>query len=468
MKWIFLWLITLFVFTICNENESSIPEETIETPQLDEDSQKVVDKYNEQRMLIGKWYNDHLTKTTSFIFASDGTCIPYNSSIDEGIWEYDETTKYLTTTCGGWSFIITLLEMDAWTGTTTQQLTCPFKREAWIDPNDELLVGTWINETTNESLTFTANKEYIFKSSIGDKRGTYDVKTWIHNGAYKKSITIDEDEWAIDIDRLDGCYLNLSASLENMLYMIGNYVYIDFASIQTYETGDNSTLYQAYEGKRIEKIIDIDGVVHAYKYDEYGRISQYDEWFYFYEKNKVTVTHKSQKTTEISDKWIGYLNENGYLGKFEYITNNNRITEYKCNYNTEGYLTNLNSTIYTYENNSIKHDYNTNYECVYNQENKYQNNSNLDLNHFLFFEGFVGSTGGWHDIFGQFGFTGKRIDYLFETYKVKDKSTGKVLDKYRDLEFTYNSDKNGEIDGIGWRTKSVASKNTQYWIFYKK
>lgn len=80
----------------------------------------------EQKKLVGMWSQSTSTKCGDFIFFANGECI---SGDNHGTWTYSESAKQLITDINGWSFNISVIEDDLWSGTSINSGTpVMFKR----------------------------------------------------------------------------------------------------------------------------------------------------------------------------------------------------------------------------------------------------------------------------------------------------------------------------------------------------
>lgn len=204
---------------------------------LDKESEAIISKYKSIRQWIGRWNTS--SRKPDFIFLSDGTCLmdgKYTSGYDEGKWKYNPDTKYMTTTCGSWIWRVNDFNIDEWTGITSGGTAYYYTRGYWNCPNDELLIGKWINAKNNISMTFKANNEYILTTSDTKFEGTYEVDThspidWEDKHLISRYIYLSGDiSGKMRVDYLDGKQLifdDFEGSSETTPFKL-TYIYSDF------------------------------------------------------------------------------------------------------------------------------------------------------------------------------------------------------------------------------------------------
>lgn len=201
---------SMFVFCVffaacSNDNDPQNDNPQDDNPQeqpsseLDSESQAIVDKYKDMRIWYGRWEaTTYGAWYTDFQFRSDGTCIVITGSEEEyheAVWNYNPETKLLATTWGSWTWTVNILEPTEWSGTVVGGNSVSYKRRGFvnqgsdsraiIDPNEELLIGKWIgtdgrDESTELSVTFKANNEYVFTKADTCFYGKYNVELWEH------------------------------------------------------------------------------------------------------------------------------------------------------------------------------------------------------------------------------------------------------------------------------------------------
>lgn len=171
-----IFMITFCIGLIaCSDNEE--PQELSE---FDTESQHIIDKYKDMRIWYGRWDSKRY-RYADVIFYSDGTCeTKYGSSTTEGVWNYNYFTKLLSTTCANWTWIVNVMSQTEWSGTRQDGETFSYERNGGFDSNSELFIGKWVgndgyDENTELSVTFKANKEYIFTKADSRFYGKYDL-----------------------------------------------------------------------------------------------------------------------------------------------------------------------------------------------------------------------------------------------------------------------------------------------------
>ncbi len=209
------------------------------TEGLDKESQEIIEKYADYRLWIGRWnYTGPNTYRPDWLFFPDGTVMrdEVGSSDTFGSWQYNKESNMLTTTLN-WTWEITIQTPTAWTGITPGGNTFSYARGWWSDPNDELLIGTWIGEENNVSLTFTADGRCIIEDESGKETLDYSTTTehsvyWTGYREYAvmRDIFLDKGEDTydhLDIDQLDGYRLVVEdASYHEEL--VDTYIYSTF------------------------------------------------------------------------------------------------------------------------------------------------------------------------------------------------------------------------------------------------
>lgn len=178
LKCFFIMLICLNGIS-CGDSDDNIQPDS-SAPGLDKESEAIVNKYKEKRILMGRWEYTGYGKS-DFVFLSDGTCLldgKQTTGYTVGIWDYNQGNSLLSTTCGSWSWTINLLTETQWSGISPGGNAFSYKRGYWNDPNDELLVGKWINEDSNISIEFKANNEYTITDAGTQLNGNYEVETY--------------------------------------------------------------------------------------------------------------------------------------------------------------------------------------------------------------------------------------------------------------------------------------------------
>lgn len=178
LKKIFIFMICFVFFSCGNDNEAIQPDSP--TSGLDKESEAIINKYKETRVLIGRWEYTGYNKS-DFVFLSDGTCLldgPYTIGYKVGIWNYNTESKLLSTTCGSWSWTVNLLTETQWSGVSPGGSAFSYMRGYWNDPNDELLIGVWINKESDTYITFKANNEYNITVAGTSFNGTYRTDTY--------------------------------------------------------------------------------------------------------------------------------------------------------------------------------------------------------------------------------------------------------------------------------------------------
>lgn len=204
---------------------------------LDNESESVINKYKETRNLIGRWnYTGY--GESDFVFLSDGTCLldgAYTIGYKVGKWNYNLENKLLATTCGGWSWTISFLTENEWSGITPGGRSFSYNRGYWNDPNDELLIGKWINKESDISITFRANKTYTINTAETSLNGSYEVETyspsdWNDEYLYTRYIYFNGDITdKLNVDYLDGYRIVFDRDYGNTMkqYCL-TYIFSDF------------------------------------------------------------------------------------------------------------------------------------------------------------------------------------------------------------------------------------------------
>lgn len=172
-----------------NDSENST-DPNLPSTNLDKESEAIINKYKSIRQWIGRWNTS--SRKPDFIFLSDETCLmaaKYASGYDQGKWKYNPDTKYMTTTCGSWIWTVNDFNINEWTGITSGGTAFFYTRDYWNCPNDELLIGKWINIDDNTTITFKANNEYLITTPDSQFKGFYEVETendryWDNQGNY--------------------------------------------------------------------------------------------------------------------------------------------------------------------------------------------------------------------------------------------------------------------------------------------
>ncbi|MBC5641441.1 hypothetical protein H8S77_00870 [Parabacteroides sp. BX2] len=235
------WYVTIFTLMLCSiffscgdDNEDSLSEET--STELDNESQAIINKYKDTRSLIGEWEYAGYGKS-DFRFASDGRCFMRGSMsgdfYTEGVWNYDTESRLLSTTCGSWAWTVNLLTEREWSGISPGGNAFSYKRRYnWNDPNDELLVGKWVNEEQNAIVIFYADQRYKFSIDNTVFNGTYEVTTIPVVDSqcdYRRVIDLVGDLYGkMYVGGLDGYMLNISSCIQGAIQFEMDYIYSDF------------------------------------------------------------------------------------------------------------------------------------------------------------------------------------------------------------------------------------------------
>lgn len=180
---LFLGLMSIMTlsFIACSSDNEDDPKEN---SGLDKESETIINKYQARRSLIGSW-SSNVHHKPSFVFLSDGTCLldgPYTTGYTVGVWEYNESTKLLSTTCGAWAWTINILTENEWSGMSPGGTSYSYNRSGWNDPNDELMIGEWINKETGITFAFYAGQKYRITTPENTFNGTYEVNTYTPSG----------------------------------------------------------------------------------------------------------------------------------------------------------------------------------------------------------------------------------------------------------------------------------------------
>ena len=165
-----------------NPNDPDNPDNpSTGTEGLDKESQEIIEKYADFREWIGRWeYTGAANYLPDWIFMPDGTVFRDDSGWTSGgdvfgSWQYDKESKTLATTLN-WTWEITIQTPTAWSGIRPGNgNTYSYARGWWSDPNDELLVGTWVNGETGAKLTFTASGRLSMEYGGNTYSGSSDI-----------------------------------------------------------------------------------------------------------------------------------------------------------------------------------------------------------------------------------------------------------------------------------------------------
>ena len=228
-----------------NPNDPDNPDNpSTGTEGLDKESQEIIEKYADFREWIGRWeYTGAANYLPDWIFMPDGTVFRDDSGWTSGgdvfgSWQYDKESKTLATTLN-WTWEITIQTPTAWSGIRPGNgNTYSYARGWWSDPNDELLIGTWVGEENNVSLTFTADGRCIIEDESGKETFGYSTTTehsvyWTEYRQYAvmRDIFLDKDEETfdhLDIDQLDG-YRMVVEDASYHEELVDTYIYSTFA-----------------------------------------------------------------------------------------------------------------------------------------------------------------------------------------------------------------------------------------------
>lgn len=201
-----------------NSDDPQNPEEENQpSSELDSESQAIVNKYKDIRILYGRWNWEGPTMRPDFIFYSDGTCKMVTKQLwgpqgyVDGVWSYDPDSKLLATTCNDWAWTVNILTPTEWSGTVVNGGSMSYKRSGVLDPNEELIIGKWIgddghDEDTELSVTFKANNEYIFTKADTCFYGRYGLELVYSDGEpYRFYATLSGDlSGRMSINQLSG------------------------------------------------------------------------------------------------------------------------------------------------------------------------------------------------------------------------------------------------------------------------
>lgn len=146
------------------------------TEGLDKESQEIIEKYADYRLWIGHWQRMD-KESDGWVFMSGGNAwrLYYDDTDGYTTWRYLPDTNTLVTTTGSWSWTIDYQEYEEWGGTTPSEHFYGYSRDWWSDPNDELLVGTWVNGETGAKLTFTASGRLSMEYGGNTYSGSSDI-----------------------------------------------------------------------------------------------------------------------------------------------------------------------------------------------------------------------------------------------------------------------------------------------------
>lgn len=192
----------------CSKDDSPTKDPT----DLDKESESVINKYKETRKLIGRWNYTGYGKS-DFVFLSDGTCLldgRQTVGYTVGKWNFNPENNLLATTCGSWSWTISFMTEKEWSGITPGGNSFSYNRGYWNDPNDELLIGKWVNEEAGISITFKADNTYTINTAGTSLNGSYEVDTyspsnWEDEYLYTRYISFKGDvSGKLNVDYLDG------------------------------------------------------------------------------------------------------------------------------------------------------------------------------------------------------------------------------------------------------------------------
>lgn len=231
--------IALFVFisfSSCSNDEEDNNE--VPSTNIDKESESIISKYRETRLFMGCWECSDPYRT-GVVFASDGTCI-LTSSLNQGVWQYDKVTKLLSTTCNDWVWTINIQTPLQWSGVTAKPTAYSYTRKfsegqitSWNDPNDELLIGTWIDQKSDISITFKADNTYILCADGIEYEGIYEVNTRLYNEKtyrYLRSISFDGDlSGSMSVQTMDGYRMTMGKASSSLdAYNDGTYIYSEY------------------------------------------------------------------------------------------------------------------------------------------------------------------------------------------------------------------------------------------------
>lgn len=231
--------IVCFILVSCGkDNGGNITDQDLSSESTDKESEAIINKYKPFRQWIGKWSTS--TRKPDFIFLSDGTCLMDVKSTlgyTAGKWSYNPDTEFMTTTCNNWTWTVKDFDIDQWTGVSSGGTTYVYTRGSWNCPNDELLIGKWINAEAGISITFKANNEYKITTADTEFKGHYQVDTyspsdWNNEYLYARYMYLDGDiSGKMRVDGLDGKQLvfdDHEGTSGTVPYRL-TYIYSDFA-----------------------------------------------------------------------------------------------------------------------------------------------------------------------------------------------------------------------------------------------
>ena len=201
----------------CGDDE----EGNMDNPQpgtegLDEKSQEIIQKYADIRLWIGQWRRMGDANHQSWVFESDGTALLVHSSYtsESCDWRYLPDSNTLGTTYSTWTWTIGYQENEEWGGTSPGGHFYSYERDWWSDPNDELLIGTWVCEEKGSTVTFTAGGEIIMENGGESVRTNYRIsqdlpRSWeedYRSSARARNIDAGGQGFSVDlfINELDG------------------------------------------------------------------------------------------------------------------------------------------------------------------------------------------------------------------------------------------------------------------------
>lgn len=237
LKKALLFIICFNLISCGNDNDENITDQDLPSANLDKESETIINKYKSTRQWIGRWNTS--SRKPDFIFLSDGTCLmdgKYTTGYTVGKWKYNPNTKYMTTTCGSWIWTVNDFDISQWTGISSGGTAYVYTRGYWNCPNDELLIGKWINTEASISITFKANKEYIITATDTEFKGIYEVNTyspsdWNDEYLFARYMYLSGDiNGKMRVNYLDGKQLifdDFEGSSETKPYKL-TYIYSDF------------------------------------------------------------------------------------------------------------------------------------------------------------------------------------------------------------------------------------------------
>lgn len=216
-KFNFAWLksivVILFMLPMaaCSSGDEDNPQNPSNNPsEFDTNSIDVMKKFQKGRKWMGKWISSKYNKP-DYAFLSDGNVIQFGSgyNTDRGMWEYNDGEHLLSTTIGAWTWKVNIFKGTQWSGTTSSGNTYSYSRDlSWNDPDEDILIGKWINSVSDVSIVLLADKSYTLTTPEGVFKGNYKITSrlldkeeqdWIRHISYTGELS-----GVMNIDSSDG------------------------------------------------------------------------------------------------------------------------------------------------------------------------------------------------------------------------------------------------------------------------